>query len=341
LVDWLACNKFSKALRLPPIDDIRKLCNLIAASNSHVKSSLGLEFHHVTHALPDLSLFGRHSLLHVSGITYPSFASDWEAFITANYSQMENNIIAEFDHGGSGYKLMGFFQSYSGDFQNLECALDSIRFYANHRQKELMSQFGQKLPATGKAISMIERSIKAIGAPVYIGFIDRGICAVKLITNVTNDNLLSVVEFCHLHFHHVITRQLQDLNVLHSMLQNLLARNLNVRLSLDVDLLTADFHDKLSFECMTDQDSLKKAKSFDKTINGLISPFSFERYFVDYPKSLELENSLPCGERRPSSVNLIDSEIFCVQHSHRKFLLTPTNTRVKDYLLASSFNLNQ
>ncbi len=340
LIDWLACSKFTHALRLPPIDDIRHLCNLVAASNSNVKSSLGLEFHHATQSLPDLSLFGSYSLLHISGITYPSFASDWEAFMASNYPQMDNDIIAEFDHGQRGYKLMGFFQSYSGDLRSLECALESIRFYANQRQKELMSQFGYKLPPTGKALSMIEHSIKAVGAPAYIGFIDRGVCAVKLITDVTNDNLDSVLELCHLHFHDVIARQLQSLNVLRRMLGGLLAGSVNVRLSLDVDLLTTAYHDRLSFECMTGQGSVKEPRSVDETINGLNSPFSFERYFVDYPKSLELQNSCPYGERRPSSTNPIGSEVICIQHSHRKFLLTPSYARIKDYLLASSFKLD-
>jgi hypothetical protein len=299
-----------------------------------------LEIHHATRALPDLSLFGSHSLLHIPGIAYPCFASDWEAFVMDNYAKMDKSVIAEFDHAEKGYQLMGFFQSYSGECQSLECALDSIKFYASLRHKELMSQIGRKLPSTGKALSMIECSIKAIGAPAYIGFIDRGMCAVKLITTVTNDNLQAVVDYCDLYFHHIIASQLRSSTVLCSMLKALLTTNANVRLSVDVDLLTAEYLGRLSFECMTSQAISKESQLVGKSTDNLDSQFSFDRYFADYSKSLELQNTLPYGERRPSSTNLIDNEIISIQHSHRKLLLSSAFARVKDYLLVSSFNLD-
>jgi len=48
---------------------------------------------------------------------------------------------------------------------------------------------------------------------------------------------------------------------------------------------------------------------------------------------------LPYGEKRPSSINLIDSEVVSIRHSHRKLLLGVTCAEVKDYLLASIGNL--
>jgi len=340
LLDWLACGKFNHTLGLARIDNMRHLCKLADESNCHIKSCLGLEIHHKTLALPDLSLFGNHSLLHIPGIAYPRFASGWEAFVNDNYATMDRSVIAEFDHAEKGYKLMGFFQSYSGECQSLECALDSIRFYASLRHKELMSQIGWTLPSTDKALSMIECSIKAIGAPAYIGFIDRGMCGVKLITAVTNDNFQAVVDFCGLYFQHIIASKLQSSYVLRSMLEALLSQNVNVRLSADVDLLTGEHLGRLSFECMTSKSVPKESQLADKSTYILNSRFAFERYFSDYFKSLELQNTLPYGERRPSSTNLVGNEIISIQHTHRKLLLGSTYAKVKDYLLVSSFNLD-
>jgi hypothetical protein len=340
LLDWLACGKFSHTLGLARIDNLRHLCKLADESNCHIKSSLGLEIQHGTLALPDLSLFGKYSLLHVPGIAYPSFASGWEAFAKDNYATMDKAVIAEFDHADEGYKLMGFFQPYSGECQSLECALDSIKFYASLRQKELMSQIGRKLPSTDKALSIIECSIKAIGAPAYIGFIDRGMCAVKLITTVTNDNLQAVVAFCDLNFQHIIASQLRDSNALRSMLKALLAKNVNVRLSVDVNLLTAEHLGRLSFECMTSLSVPKESQLVGKSSDNLNSRFSFDRHFADYFKSLELQNTLPYGERRPSSTNLVGNEIISIRHTHRKLLLSSACAKVKDYLLVSSLNLD-
>ena len=340
LLDWLACSKFNHTLGLACIENMRPLCKLADESNCHIKSSLGLEIHHKTLALPDLSLFGKLSLLSIPGIAYPCFASEWEAFVNNNYTAMDKTVIAEFDSSEKGYKLMGFFQPYSGECQNLECALDSIKFYASLRHKELMSQIGRKLPSTDKALSIIECSIKAIGAPAYIGFIDRGMCTVKLITTVTNHNLQAVVAFCDLNFHHIITRQLRSTNVLQSMLKALLSKNVNVRLSADVNLLTGEHLGWLSFECLTSPCVPKESQLDDKSTDNLISRFSFDRYFADYSKSLELRNLLPYGERRPSSRNLIGNEIISIKHTHRKLLLSSAYAKVKDYLLVSSLNLD-
>jgi hypothetical protein len=340
LLDWLACSKFNHMLGFGPVENMRHLCNLVDASNYDIKSSLGLEIHHATHKLPDLSLFGGHSLLRVPGICYPSFASDWEEFAENHCSAMDNSIIAEFDHVENGYKLMGFFQSYSGECQSLKCALDSIKFYASRRRKELIPQTGQELASARQALSMIECSIKAIGAPVYIGFIDRGMCAVKLITEVTNNNLPAVVDFCELHFHHIITRQLKGTRTLRVMLETLLSANVLVRVSVDVDLSTASHLDRLSFECMTGQDSSKEAQSVDEWLDDSNSQFLFHRYFPHYSTSLRIQNGLPYGEKRPSSINLIDSEVVSIRHSHRKLLLGVTCAEVKDYLLASIDKLN-
>lgn len=340
LLDWLACGKFNHTLGLARIDNLRRLCKLVDESNCHIKSSLGLEIHPATNVLPDLSLFGTHSLLNIPGITYPSFASDWEAFVMDNYAAMDKSVIAEFDHTEKGYKLMGFFQSYSGECRSLECALDSIKFYANLRPKELISEIGWESPSTDKALSMIESSINAIGVPAYIGFIDRGMCAVKLITTVTNDNLQAVVDFCDLYFHNIIASQLRSSSVLRSMLKALLVQNVNVRLSVDVDLLTAKYHDRLSFECMASQSTPKSYQLVDNSTDKFNSRFLIDRYFADYSKSLELQNAFPYAEKRPSSTNLIDNEIILIQYSHRKLLLSSAFAKVKDYLLVSSSNLD-
>jgi hypothetical protein len=340
LLDWAACGKFNQMLGLARIDNMRYLCKLADESNCHIKSSLGLEIHHAKHTLPDLSLFGTHSLLHIPGIIYPHFASAWETFAEDHYATMDKSVIAEFDYADKGYKLMGFFQSYSGECQSLECALDSIKFYANLRHRELTSQVSPKLQSTDKALSMIECSIKAIGAPIYIGFIDRGMCAVKLITTLTKSNLQAIVDYCSHYFHHIIASQLQNSNVLQNMLEALLVKNGNVRLSVDIDLLTAEHLGRLSFECMTSQATSKESQLVDKSTDSLDSRFSFDRHFMNYSKSLELQNTLPYGERRPSSTNLIDNEIVSIQHSHRKLLLSPACGEVKDYLLISSFNLD-
>ena len=340
LLDWLACGKFNHILALARIDSMRRLCKLADESNCRIKSSLGLEIHHAKLSLPDLSLFGKHSLLRIPGIAYPCFASGWEVFANDNYATMDKTVIAEFDHAEEGYKLMGFFQPYSDECQSLECALDSIKFYARSRLKELMSQLGRKLPSTDKALSKIECSIKAIGAPSYIGFIDRGMCAVKLITTVTNNNLQAVVDFCDLNFHQIIVSQMQSSNVLRRMLKTLLEKNGDVRLSVDVNLLTAEYLGRLSFECMTSQFAPKKPQIIGKLSDNLDFHFSFDRYFADYFKSLELQNTLPYGERRPSSTNLVGNEIITIRHTHRKLLLSSAYAKVKDYLMISSLNLD-
>jgi hypothetical protein len=340
LLDWLACGKFNHTLGLARIDNMRHLCKLADESNCHIKSSLGLEIHHATLALPDLSLFGKYSLLHIPGIAYPCFASGWEAFVKDNYATMDKTVIAEFDHTEKGYKLMGFFQPYSGECHSLECALDSIKFYASLRRKELMTQIARKFPPTEKAISITECSIKAIGVPAYIGFIDRGMCAVKLITNVTDDNLQAVVAFCDLNFQYIIASQLRSSSVLRSMLKALLAKNINVRLSVDLDLLTAEYLGRLSFECMTSPSVPKESQFAVKSTDDLNPRFPFDRYFADYFKSLELQITLPYGERRPSSTNLVRNEIISIQHSHRKLLLSSAFSKVKDYVMVSGLNLD-
>ena len=340
LLDWLACSKFNHALGLGALENMRHLCNLVDASNCCIKSCIGLEVHHAKQALPDLSLFGGHSLLRIPGIVYPRFASDWEAFAENYCLPMDSSIVAEFDHSEKGYRLMGFFQSYSGECQSLECSMDSIKFYANLREKELMLQIGPEQILAGKALSMIECLIKAVGAPVYIGFIDRGICAVKLIADVTNDNLQAVVDFCGFHFGHIIRAQLRSVKVFRCMLETLLSEKVRVRVSLDVDLLAASYLDRLSFECMTGQAVSGEADSAGDLLDDSNSQFSFQSYFAHYCKSLQLQKSLPYGEKRPSSINLIDSEVVSIQHSHRKLMLGVGRAEIKDYLLASNVNLN-
>ena len=64
-------------------------------------------------------------------------------------------------------------------------------------------------------------------------------------------SLQAVVAFCDLNFHQIIVSQMQSSNVLRHMLKTHLVKNVDVRLSVDVNLLTAEHLGRLSFESMT------------------------------------------------------------------------------------------
>ena len=311
---------------------MRHLCGLVDAKNSNISSCLLLEIHQANHGLIDLSLRGGHSLLRIPGITYPSFALNLVEYLKKSYPTMDKNIIVEFDRIGNTYKLMGIFQKYKDECHDLGCVVDSIEYYAYLRKSELTTQYDGIIPSTGKALSVIQCSIEAIGPPLFIGFIDRGMSAVKLVTNVTNSNLEAVLDFCDHYFHQIIARQLQSPNVLRCMIQNLLDTHKESRLSVDFDLTSATYAGRFSFEFKHSREVSSKSIASEVLSDNLVSNFSFEDYFCDYSKSLCLSKSMPCYSKQTLSTNLLESNFFAILHSHTKLSLSMACAEVKDYV---------
>jgi len=331
LLDWLSSNSYNQILSHASIDSMRDLCRLVDAKSLIISSCLLLEIHQANHGLIGVSLRGGHSLLSIPGISYPSFAIDLVEYLAKNYPTIDENIGVEFDRIGNGYKLMGFFQKYTDECHDLACVLDSISYYAYLRRNELKTQYGGIITSASKALAEIQCLIEAIGAPLFIGFIDRGMSAVKLVTNVTNSNLEAVVDFCDHYFHQIIASQLQSSNVLRCMIQNLLDTYKETRLSVDFDLTSATYVDRFSFEFKHSREVSSKSIASEVLSDNLVSSFSFEDYFCDYSKSLRLSKSLPCYSTQPLSANLLESNFFVILHSHTKLSLSIAGAEVKDY----------
>jgi hypothetical protein len=339
LLDWLGSQSHNKMLSQVSIESMRHLCRLVDTKNSNISSCLLLEIHHANHGLIDLSLRGGHSLLSVPGISYPGFAFDLVDYLKRNYPTIDKNIGVEFDRVGNGYKLMGFFQKYTDECHNLACALDSIEHYAYLRKNELGTQYGGSITSTSKSLTAIQCLIEAIGAPLFIGFIDRGMSAVKLVINVTKSNLESVVDFCDHYFHHIITSQLHGSNFLRCMIQNLLATHMEPRFSVDINLASATYIDRFSFEFKLRREVSSESISSEFLTNNLGSNFSFEDFFCDYSKSLLLQKDLPIYSKRPLSTNSVESDFFAILHSHAKLSLSISCAEVKDYAWVIGKNL--
>jgi len=332
LLDWLGSQTYNKIITHASMESMRHLCGLVDAKNSNISSCLLLEIHQANHGLIDLSLRGGHSLLRIPGITYPSFALNLVEYLKKSYPTMDKNIIVEFDRIGNAYKLMGIFQKYKDECHDLGCVVDSIEYYAYLRKSELTTQYDGNILSTGKALSVIQCSIEAIGPPLFIGFIDRGMSAVKLVTNVTNSNLEAVLDFCDHYFHQIIARQLQSPNVLRCMIQNLLDTHKESRLSVDFDLTSATYAGRFSFEFKHSREVSSKSIASEVLPDKLVSNFSFEDYFCDYSKSLCLSKSMPCYSKQTLSTNLLESNFFAILHSHTKLSLSMACAEVKDYV---------
>ena len=155
---------------------------------------------------------------------------------------------------------------------------------------------------------------------------------VKLVTLIQANNLALAIDFCISCFGELIVNQLSSLDCLERLLHGLIAGNNLVRLSVDYDLLTARFLKRLAFEYQPEQLTAKAAGFSSKVTSTEINRVRFADYFAGYQASLDLEQSLPYGEKR-LSINLCDEQTMSVRFAHRKLVLSNNGSEVKDYIL--------
>ncbi|MCX5946623.1 MAG: hypothetical protein NTZ53_15300 [Cyanobacteria bacterium] len=333
-LNWLLCSEQNSLIHKISINDAISFCQTLDLTDAGPKTSLTLEIHHQGEKQTEMGLFGGPEILKLKGIKYPLFAREWENFTSnaAYKAFFEPNLIAEFDRGANGYEFMGLFQLYLLEQSRTDIAMESILFYAKCRQKDL--QGDTIANSMDEALNRLQATINDIGPPRYIGYLDRGLCAVKLITNVTEDNLSRVIDFCEANYREIISRQLKELQSLEQMLKDLVATHKLIRMSVDFDLATAQFQDRLSFECVPIHkisNQLASSKSLeDKSKNN----FSYASHFANYYNSLEIERSLPYSKKRPS-INLVNEESLYVCYTHRKLSISNRFTEIKDYVLVS------
>lgn len=339
-LEWLASCKFSDLVVRECIEHMHRLCVLADNVDSQVETCLGLEIHRKNNQKTDLSLFGGHELLQVPEINYPRFASEWKDFYFLYASFMAQKVVVEFDYVDNRFKLMGFFQRYLGKPGCINCILESIRFYAGIRNIELEGKEAQDTRSTDESMGILHETIKAIGPPHYVGYLERSLNAVKLIIEVSEINAQTVLKFCEQYFSNLIARQLESIDALKIILYDLVNSYQKVNLSLDFDIATASFLDRLSLECipynrrMTGNLFANHRSGFEDLglrLGGIVP---------NLEESLVLEKRLPYAAKRPSNT-LVNTDILFINYSHRKIVLDNVSSEIKDYVYVQGFSQSQ
>jgi hypothetical protein len=212
--------------------------------------------------------------------------------------------------------------------------MSSIEFYAQSRRIDL-----EKPPlslASDEDMNAIRLIIEQLGMPRMIGFVDRGKSGIKLLIPIGLDKLTQCYVFCLTHYSDLIIHEMKSLDCFEAMLKNLLERNKTIRISLDYDLEEGRLSEKLAFECFpfskahTTQDKAGK----DHPANSKC-PLAFDSYFRGYAASMNMESSLPYGQKLVS-FNLVEEQINFLEHFHRKLTLSFFASEVKDYIMLRS-----
>lgn len=332
LFDWFRSTGLGALVSEPCSRDFSLLCRSLDHNNIQLKPQIGLEVHHETPTKTDFSIFGGFELLDTDCIEYPRFAKDWPAHLDgaeANAS-FPPDLIAEFDHTPAGYRLMGFFQCVNRESANLAIAMNAIHHYAASRTEIFANSTSNTEPLAATPTTDPLRSVfQAIGIPQCIGFVDRNMAVVKAVIPVEASNLEALCHFCGDHYSSCLSSEIR-LQSLASFLEAVIKSGEIIRLSLDYDLVTGSFSDRLCFEyapfltCHS-----RRQHPMTPTMEA---HKAFLAHFSGFSKSQELCQQLPYAEKRPSS-RLIETETLVAMHHHAKLTLTPETATIKDYVL--------
>jgi hypothetical protein len=340
LLSWLEKTTFRNLMVEPCATDLGLLCNLLDLSHASLITSntinIGLEIHHWRKGVTDISIFGGHELLAIPGINYPSFATKWPDHVGVSGLQkcFPSNLVVEFDHQDSGYRLMGLFQICDLKTLSLEAIANAIKFYAQSRRLDL-GRSASTLASDENMIA-IQLIMEQLGLPSMIGFVDRGQCGVKLLIPIGIDKLAECNKFCLKHYSRLIHQELKSIKIFETMLQSLLENNSMIQISLDYDLESGQLSEKIAFECFplskTDPDQKETNNDHRLDFKNLVV---FGNYFHGYEMSVNTECNLPYGQKRPS-LNLVQEQLMTLGYVHRKLTLSSFSSEVKDYIMLSS-----
>jgi hypothetical protein len=339
LMSWLEGTHHREIILEACTKNLAALCKSLDQAGIVQASNILLEVHHHPRKLTDISIFGGKELLGVPGIVCPGFAGEWGEYLEGP-SAMEHfppNLIAEFDHKENGYEMMGFFQRCSKQEGGIEAVVNAIRMYAETsiskkdacEQKELQNLVED----------LLRQTMEQLGSPDYIGFVDRGKRAVKLIISISQEDLPKAATFLRQQCSAILPREIEGAGGLERFLHALLSGYELVRTSIDFELTVNNLNDKLAFECFPRRSHKSVASlapaGYTEEDNGSWNSHLLEECFHGYKESLALACKLPYGQKRPAA-NLIDEELLSLQHMHRKFMLTTNCLTVKDYILLGS-----
>jgi hypothetical protein len=336
LMSWLEGTHHREIMLKACATNFGALCKNLEQSDTSVAARIGLEVHHHPRRLTDISIFGGKELLRLQGVVYPRFAREWGKYLEepGAVEHFPPHLIAEFDHKENGYEMMGFFQACSKQQGGIEAVVNAIRAFAetsiikqeSWQPKELQSQ----------AEGMLRQTIEQLASPDYIGFVDRGKCAVKLIISISQEDLPKATTYLRHQYSAILPREMQGAGGLERFLRTLLNSHELVRTSIELDLTANKPNDKLAFECFPSRRS-KSGSPQAPTDHAEEDSSSWssnllEERFKGYKESMALASRLPYGQKRPAA-NLVDDEMLSLRHTHRKFTLATNSLTVKDYIL--------
>jgi hypothetical protein len=330
LLSWVLQTKFASLVPSSCRHGLTSLSTLLDQSNLELEPRVLLEIHHDSDECTEISLFGNTDILSVVGIEYPSFINYWRDNKTSACvdSPHQWNLTAEFDFYQNSYKLMGLFQRYPRTDTGLHEMASTIEYYICSRMQEL--QIIHKSSSFNHSLDHYYTFIDQLGEPDWIGFLDRGGCVIKLVRSISIDQIPKTIRFCNSHYAHVIESTLGDLSTFEDMLRSLISSHQLVRISVDIDLLSSSYLNRLSFECSPMERVCSKQCNQQKAD----LTFDYHKYFSSFMQSERIANNLPYGLTR-LSLNLVDHESLRMYYMHRKLSLSEHKTKVKDYLFAS------
>ena len=265
----------------------------------------------------------------------PKFSPFWPNFILGKQLEQKQypaNIWVEYDHTKNGYTFMGFFESCEDDEVSEKISAERISYFMQLRGEILAQRIDKSL--LHKNMLLINSAIELLGYPAQIGFLNRGRCAIKLVSTFSQKKIPNVAKFCRQHFPSDTLGPFTKGTMLEQLLEALSTSNIQPRISIDLDLDRGRLGNRL---CLEEENTSHRAqqknysanRSSDQMIPSRI--FDFTNYFDNYQNSKDLEYILPYAEKRPSS-NLVGNEVICIRHSHRKFTISKDRANVKDYI---------
>jgi hypothetical protein len=320
LFKWLISTPHKDLISAPCAEDAEQLFLMIDEVVICKDAAwLILEVHPQARRVTDVSIFGKYELLEIPIACGTGFSALWPRFAQGKPggSDCHPDIWAEFDHMEGGYAFMGFFESFSSHKKDFAVLTDWISYYIQCREPELVHEHGKRV--LQQSSDLLNSAAELLGHPAQIGFLNRGSCAVKLVSEFSREMIPSVAEFCRQHFSSNTLGPFSKGETLEQLLEDLCTNDALPRISIDLDLANGRFSNRLSLE--------EESSSH----RGPLHVFRFANYFDNYHKSKELELSLPYAEKRPSP-NLVDNEVICIRHSHRKLTLSEGGADVKDYI---------
>ena len=344
LYKWLINTPHKGLIAASCVEHAESLILMIDAAVHHDDSAwLILEVHHQAKKATDISFFGKYDLLNISTMGHPSSSAMWPYFMQdrrPKHKQFPTNIWAEYDHTEDGYAFMGFFEKYLNHEKSENFLSERISCFIQSRGQVLSQKIGQDLLL--KNMLLIDSAIELIGYPAQIGFLNRGTCTIKLVLEFSRETIQNVAKFCRQHFTSDTLGLFTKGSMLEQVLEGLSTNNTLPRISIDLNLAHGRLSDRL---CLEEESTSSRASQQNSSANqspnviGLLSTFDFPSYFENYHNSKALESILPYAEKRPSS-NLVDSEVICIRHSHRKFTISKDRVDVKDYIHVACSRVN-